>query len=84
MSVNSEAYDGSSAFMITSRGQLESMKHFEIRFSAAVVKLNSFSATKKQPQLLTKLMLLNNDSIEYSERVSVLSAAAPTGTFFPD
>lgn len=60
------------------------MKNFETQFSAAVAKFNSFSSTTMLPQCITSfLMLLSNESIEHSQHVSALSAAAPTGTAFP-
>ena len=84
MSVISDAYDGFSALINTKRGQNESLKGFETRFSAAVTKFNSFSNTTNLPQCITELLLLNNSSIEHSQRVSALSAAAPSGTLFSD
>lgn len=84
MSVISEAYDGFSILINTRRNDNESLKEFETRFSAAVSKFNSFSTTTKLPQCITALLLLINASIEHSQRVSALSAAAPAGTVFND
>jgi len=47
LSVISEAYDGFNALLNTRRGQNESLKNFETRFSAAVTKFNSLSTTTK-------------------------------------
>lgn len=82
MSVISEAFDDFSTLLNTRRGQTESLKSFETRFSAAVSKFNSFSSTTKLPQCITALLLLNNAGIEHSQRVSALSAAAPNGASF--
>lgn len=84
MSVISEAYEGFSALMNTRRGKMDYLKSFETRLAAAVAKFNSFSATTKLPQCTTSLMLLNKASIDHSQRVSALSAAAPAGTPFPE
>lgn len=68
----------------TRRSQNESLKTFETRFSAAVTKFNSLSNITRLPQCITALMLLSNASIEHSQRVSALAAAAPNGTVFTD
>lgn len=84
MSVISEAYDGFSILINTKRNDHESLKEFETRFSATVSKFNSFSTTTKLPQCITALLLLSNASIDHSQCVSALSAAAPVGTVFND
>lgn len=82
MSVVSEAFDGFNSLLNTKRGQNETLKNFETRFSAQVSKFNSFSKTTKLPQCITALMLLSNAKIEHSQRVSALAASAPNGTKF--
>lgn len=84
MSVILEAYENFSALINLRRDPAESLRTFETRYSAAVAKFNFFSSTKKLLQCITSLVLLNNASIEHSQRVSALSAAAPTGTAFSD
>ena len=84
LNVISEAYDGFNSLLTTRRGQSESLKNFELRFSAAIAKFNSLSDTTKLPQYITALMLLSNAGIEHSQRVSVLAAAAPSNVDLTD
>lgn len=84
LSVVSEAYEGFNALLTTRRAGSESLKAFELRFSAAVTKFNSLSETTKLPQCITALMLLSHANIEQSARVSVLAAAAPSTADFDD
>lgn len=79
LTVVSEAYRAFNALWNTRRGNNESMKNFESRFSAQVAKFNSISTTTKLPECITALMLLSNSAIDDSQRVSVLAAAAPSG-----
>ena len=76
LSVISETFEGFNALLTTRRGHTETLKNFELRFSAAVTKFNSLSKTTKLPQCITALMLLSNANIDQSQRVSVLAAAA--------
>lgn len=84
MSVISEAYENFSALTNPRQEPPHSPKTFETRFLAAGAIFNSFSSIKKLLQCITSSMLLNNASIENSQRVSAHSAAALTGTAFPD
>lgn len=77
LSVISEAYDGFNDLLSTGRGNSESLKMFELRFSATVTRHNSLSNIPKPPQCIISSMLLSNAVIDHSQRVSVLAAAAP-------
>ena len=76
LSVISEAFDGMNVLLTTRYGQTLILKSFEPRFSTAVTKFNSLSRTTKLSQCITELVLLSSSSIEHSQRVSVLAAAA--------
>ena len=84
LSVISEAYEGFNSLLTTRRSNTESLKSFELRFSAAVTKFNSLSTTTKLPQCITALMLLSNANVDQTSRVSVLAASAPSTDDFND
>lgn len=67
MSVISDGYDRSNLPLNTNRGQYESLKNFENRFSAALSKFISFSSTTKLPQDNSAVMFLGNAQIERSQ-----------------
>lgn len=83
-SVISGAYGGFHRLLKTRHKNSESLKFFEIRFSADVAKFNSISTTTKLPQCITPLMFLRNAAIEHLQLVSFLNAAAPIGIVFRD
>lgn len=66
----------------TRRSNAESYRSFENRFAAQVAKFNSNGTCTQLPESLTALMLLANASVDNSQRVAVLAAAAPTDSSF--
>ena len=64
----------------TKQGDSESYKNFETRFDAQVCRLNATCSGSELPSALVSFLLLANSKIDSSQRVSILSAAAPIGT----
>ena len=64
----------------TKQGDSETYKNFENRFDAQVCKLNATCSGSELPSALVSFLLLANSRIDASQRVSILSAAAPIGS----
>lgn len=57
------------------RSSSESFKNYELRFAAQMAKYNSHGQSVKLPESIHALLLVSNDGVDESQRVSVLSAA---------
>lgn len=76
LSIISKAFSGFHALLTPGGGQSETLKSFEMLFSAAVTKCHSFSKTSKFPQYIPALTFSSKGDIGHSQPVSVLAAAA--------
>ena len=64
----------------TRQGEGETYNNFETRFDAQICKLNATCEVSELPSALVDFLLLANSKIGASQRVSILSAAAPIGS----
>lgn len=77
LSVVSDVLDNINQLLTTRRGPNESLKNFELRFATSVAKFNGNGESVKLNPSLTALTLLENACVDYSQRISILSATAP-------
>lgn len=61
----------------TKRGEKESHKEFEQRFSAQMAKLNSMGPALKLSSEMGSLIILGNAKVDSDQRISILVAASP-------
>lgn len=64
----------------TKQGETETFRNFETRFEAQVCRLNASCSGSTLPSALLSFLLLANSRIDSSQRVSIISAAAPVGS----
>ena len=76
ISVVSEVYRDFNDLVQTRRGQTESYKNFESRFSAQLSKFDSNGSSIRFPEALTALMLLSNSGVDDSQRISIISSVS--------
>ena len=81
LSVVSTVYGDFLNFLSTKHGPNEAFRNFESRFTAAVSKFKSHSASAL-PASLMEFMLLGNSAIEFNQRISILSAATNSSIGF--
>lgn len=74
-----DVYERFPAVISTKRSENESLKIFETRFDAQMVKLNSMTGDMKIPDSLVSIIILNNSNIEKNQRVTVLASCSPKG-----
>ena len=78
LSVLTEIYKDFATLTGLQRGAQESFKEFEMRFDAQFSKYNAHATVTKLNDSVSGMMLLTNSRIDETQRVSVLSAAAPS------
>ena len=78
LSAVGSVYQDFVSVMNTKRGNTESFRNFESRFSATVSKFNAHASSCVLPESLMAFMLLANSALDTTQRVSVLAAASPS------
>lgn len=77
LSTISDTFQKFSTVLHTIRGNTESLRNFESRFEANICSYKSAASGAKLPGALTAFILLSNANLEDTQRVLILSAAAP-------